>query len=185
MGDTVRTAVFFSGLAFCLFMFWAISFHFKSKRPSFAFVLLSFASAINIFVFARHIWRTGTGQENGAVALACFAMAAALFIWAIEASKAARLKLIFDPNTPQAILKSGPYRYVRHPFYACYIVFWSGCAIATLNPINIAFAVCLVPLLVMMARREESTFAASAVAAEYQHYRQTAGLFWPKLLTRA
>ena len=59
--------------------------------------------------------------------------------------------------------------------------FWLGCAIATLHPVNIGYFLILVPVYVMSALKEEEGFKQSSCAAEYEQYRQSAGLFWPKL----
>ena len=81
---------------------------------------------------------------------------------------------------PKPYCDRGPYRYIRHPFYASYILFWLGCAIATLHPVNVGYFLVLVPVYVISALKEEKGFEQSPSAADYKQYRQTAGLFWPK-----
>ena len=77
--------------------------------------------------------------------------------------------------------QTGPYRYIRHPFYASYILFWLGCAVATLHPVSLAFLVVVSGILIAVALREERSFVGTPFAADYLSYRRTAGLLWPKL----
>ena len=124
------------------------------------------------------MWNTGkiAAHTTANIVIA----SAALFVWAVQASRTARLKLIFEADEPQAVLRSGPFYYIRHPFYASYILFWLGCAVATLHPINVAYFLILVPVYVISALKEEAGFKRSPCASQYEQYRQTAGLFWPK-----
>lgn len=177
----MKLAVLIAGLAFFAAMTWAVSFHFRSARKPLPFVLLSLASVANIAVFAHVVWRRPQDPWLLASALALFVFAGALFWAAASASRSASLKLLFDKSEPGGLLEAGPYRYIRHPFYASYILFWSGCALATLHWFNIAYAVLLIPLLAWGARTEEQSFAQSQLATAYEQYRQRAGLFWPLL----
>jgi protein-S-isoprenylcysteine O-methyltransferase Ste14 len=177
----MKHLVFGFGLGFFLLMAWAVRFHFAQGERSPRFLALSAASVANIALFGHFVLRRPQGEAWLAVALALFLAAALLFVAAAHASRAARLKLLFDPAAPHAILDSGPYRFIRHPFYASYLLFWTGCALATLHPVNIGYAVLLVPVLVNGARAEERLFAASPLAAAYDAYRRRAGMFWPKL----
>lgn len=109
----------------------------------------------------------------------------ALFWAAIRASRAAKLRLAFDPGNPRSFVSEGPYRYVRHPFYVSYIILWGGFAIA-------AWSVwAIVPFLVMLgvyiyaARDEERKFGLTNMAADYAAYRRRTGMFLPKLATLA
>jgi len=177
----VRWIVLASGLAMFAAVSLAVRYHFKSSRRSWRFLGLSVATAVNAFVFARELWLRAKPEPQLGMALALFVVSGVLFAASLRASRAGRLKLIFEADMPVEVLASGPYRYIRHPFYASYILFWSGCAIATLHPLNIAYALGLIPLLAMAAWAEEAGFAASAQAEAYRHYRRRAGLFWPKL----
>ena len=114
-------------------------------------------------------------------ALAIFATSLVLFLWAAKTTRSARLKLAFDPEAPGFVVQSGPYHYIRHPFYASYILFWLGCTVATVHPLMLIFLAGFGAINLIAALREERAFAASPFAEEYLHYRKTAGLLWPKL----
>lgn len=178
---SVRNLVLLGGVAIFAAVALAVTFHFKSDQQPAKFTLLSVLSAANIFIFGRELWLHPKHPAYLASAVCLFIVAAALFIASIQASRSAQLKLIFDPRKPSFILRTGPYRYIRHPFYSSYILYWLGCAVATLHPINIAYIVLLVPILVVASRDEEKGFERTALAADYADYRRSAGLLWPRL----
>ena len=177
----MRTLVLAAGLLIFAAMAMAVTLHFKSDVRPRKFVLLSVLSGGNIFVFGRELWLRPKDDMLLLAALGLFAVGAALFAMSIKASRSAQLKLIYDADNPRFILRDGPYRYIRHPFYTSYILYWLGCAVATLHPLNIAYIVLLVPILVLAARQEEKGFERSQLAADYADYRRSAGLLWPKL----
>ena len=176
----MKLLVLGTGLAIFAAVALAVRYHFVAGATRGRFLLLAALTAVNIFVFGRELWLRQKDFDLLAVALGLFVVAGGLFAATMQASRAARLKLIFEPDNPQFILRSGPYRFIRHPFYASYVVYWLGCAVATLHPINIGYVLLVVPLLVMSAREEEKGFERSPHAADYQAYRRQAGLFWPK-----
>ena len=88
-------------------------------------------------------------------ALAIFVASLALFLWAAKTSRSKRLRLAFDPESPRSVVRTGPYRYIRHPFYASYILFWLGCFVATLHPLMLLFLVAFSAINVTAAYREE------------------------------
>ena len=105
-----------------------------------------------------------------------------LFWWTVQANRAQRLSAIFSPDLPQHVVTTGPYRYVRHPFYSSYLLAWLAGAVITLHwaPI-VVFAVMLV-LYTRAAIAEENKFAQSTIASQYSAYRRSAGRFLPRLL---
>ena len=170
-----------AGLAIFAAIVIAVRFHFQASATSFRFLGLAVASAVNVAVFGRELWLRQKDPWLLSAALGLMVVAAIVFGWALLASRSARLKLIFEDDRPRQILRAGPYRRIRHPFYTSYILYWTGCAIATLHPVNLAYVALLLPLLWSAARAEEKGFEGSAHAADYDAYRRSAGLFWPKL----
>lgn len=177
----MKLVVLVAGLAFFAAMTWAVTFHFRSAHKPMPFLLLSLASVANVAVFGHFVWRRPPETWLLAIALVLILAAAVLFWAALSASRAASLKLLFDKAEPGGLLEAGPYRYIRHPFYASYILYWAGCAFATLHWFNILYALVLVPLLAWGAKAEEDSFAQSSQAGAYEDYRRRAGLFWPLL----
>lgn len=178
----MRYVILTIGTAFFGATVWAVRFHFTSGRPPLAFIAFSLLSLASFAVFCFHIWQNEPAAVQGVASLLLILAAAAVFASAVQASRQASLKLIFDPTQPQTLVAEGPYHYVRHPFYSSYILYWLGCSLATMHPLNFAFVLILVPVLYAGARREEALFANSPLARSYADYCRMTGMFWPRLL---
>jgi protein-S-isoprenylcysteine O-methyltransferase Ste14 len=117
---------------------------------------------------------------RGIAALMVYVAALAVFLAAKRALRDYRLSLAFSPDAPARIVESGVYGYVRHPFYLAYMMTWAAGALAA--PQLMTYAACLLmgTLYFSAARFEERKFAQSALAAEYQRYRQRVGMCLPR-----
>lgn len=164
-------------LLFCLF-FWAVKFHFASERLPTGMVFVSLASVINIAVFAYVIVRQGQSTLLLAPSLLLQAASGTLFLWAFSVTRDASLKLAFDSAPPGDVIRKGPYRYVRHPFYLAYILFWLGCAVATLHPLNVVLFLVLTLAYMIAAVREKRAFLSSNHRANYAAYREATRFRW-------
>jgi protein-S-isoprenylcysteine O-methyltransferase Ste14 len=155
--------------------------HFASttmpREIRFAIIASYFGIAAFIYLMLRDRHAIGVLVA----ALVVFAAGLVLFLWAAKTTRSERLKLAFDPEAPGSVVQTGPYRYIRHPFYASYILFWLGCTIATMHPLMLVFLVLFAVINLVAARREERSFETSPFAEQYVNYRKTAGLLWPKL----
>jgi protein-S-isoprenylcysteine O-methyltransferase Ste14 len=104
-----------------------------------------------------------------------------LFWAAIRESSRARLLAAFDEKLPSSLLTTGPYAYVRHPFYTSYLLLWTGWSVATWS----LWAVPPLAIIIMVywsaARDEERKFAATPMAEDYAEYATRTGRFFPKL----
>jgi len=159
---------------------WAYRGHFVSETmPRGAIVL----TLVVIAVACVDLWALWAGPlwSPAMVAGLVLQLTSLWLFWqAIAASRAARLRLAFDPTLPASVVRHGPYRVVRHPFYTSYMLFWVGWSVAAWS------LWALPPLLVMLAvyiyaaRGEEGRFARSPFANEYAAYRQQVGMFWPR-----
>ena len=137
-------------------------------------------SYLGIMAFVYLMLRDQHALAPLVAALTIFSVSLALFLWAVMTTRSKRLKLAFDPEPPGFVTRAGPYRYIRHPFYASYILFWLACTVATLHPLSLIFLVAFSAVNLTAAYREELAFERSPFAAEYINYRKTAGLLWPR-----
>lgn len=81
----------------------------------------------------------------------------------------------------QTLVRTGPYRYVRHPLYASLIWAFFGGSILYLNWACFLLTLCIfLPFMTWRARQEEALLMRTF--PEYEHYRETTGMFFPKLL---
>jgi protein-S-isoprenylcysteine O-methyltransferase Ste14 len=114
------------------------------------------------------------------VASALLAVALSLFLWAAWTNRARRLHLAFAAHAPEHLQTSGPYRLVRHPFYASYILTFVGGAIAAgtawLAPVVLTGALTYW----RAALQEEAAFEASPLREAYRSYARRVGMFLPR-----
>lgn len=125
------------------------------------------------------------GALASLVGAALLLLAFGLFWSAVWANLARPLTLAFSEDAPAHLVTWGPYRRVRHPFYAAYLLAWLGGAAGAAEPLLLVSAVVMGGLYVDAARREERKFAAGPLAGAYAAYRRQAGLFWPVLRSGA
>jgi protein-S-isoprenylcysteine O-methyltransferase Ste14 len=117
-------------------------------------------------------------------AFALYAASALLFWWAVAVTRG-QLAACGQGYISTRIITRGPYRWIRHPFYTAYNLTWIAGFVSSgwwpLAPIAILMAF----LYERAARDEERGFLAGALAAEYREYRQRAGRYLPRCLSRA
>jgi protein-S-isoprenylcysteine O-methyltransferase Ste14 len=114
-------------------------------------------------------------------ALVLLGAALGLFLWAARVNRERPLLLAFADHVPNHLQTRGPYRLVRHPFYASYLLAFAGGFVA-------AWSAWLLPLLALgvlmywgAASREERGFAASPLAEAHRVYAREVGMFVPRL----
>jgi protein-S-isoprenylcysteine O-methyltransferase Ste14 len=87
-------------------------------------------------------------------------------------------------EVPRAVCDTGPYRFVRHPFYLSYTVAFIGVAVAF--PSLVVSVVCALNIgfFVYMAIDDERVLLGSAIAADYRAYRGRVGMFVPRFAAK-
>jgi len=161
--------------AFC----WGVKAHFRTTGDMPTGMKLT--SALSTVLFLAFLWHMHAGVSNlWFVALILFTTAFVTFAAAIKASRQTPPTLAYDTDAPNFLLNHGPYRYVRHPFYLAYVLFWFGTAIATPSLAGWLAPAIMTGLYLDAATREERKFANSELATAYAAYRTRAGLFWPR-----
>jgi protein-S-isoprenylcysteine O-methyltransferase Ste14 len=132
---------------------------------------------------AAHLWSIAATDNlplpRAAAALLLYTLALVVFAAARRALRGATLTLAFSPDTPQQLLRDGIYARIRHPFYTAYQLTWLGGIVAAPGPLTIASSSVMAAYYWHAASLEEQKFAQSALATDYDHYRRTAGRFWP------
>jgi hypothetical protein len=160
---------------------WGVKSHFRQtgRIPAGTYLI----SALTVTGFLWFAWRLVT--RGPAVtwppALALFVGAMALFGWTVRATRKTPPTLAFDTDEPVFLLQHGPYRYVRHPFYAAYLLFWIGTALASPGLLPWLAPLVMLGVYWNAATREERKFAGSNLASAYRSYRGKAGMFIPRL----
>jgi len=119
-----------------------------------------------------------TGQR-GSLAAFLYLCSLGLFWWAIRTNSSARLSAAFSPDVPVHLVESGPYRFMRHPFYCSYLLAWLAGTIATARWWLLPTVAVMVIIYWKAARGEEEKFSRSSLAAEYQKYRERTACLLP------
>ena len=81
------------------------------------------------------------------------------------------------------IVKTGLYRYVRHPLYSSRTLAYVGLFLLSQNFFFLILIVILLPLLYMQAKLEENLLI-EVFGEEYKIYRKTTGMLFPLLFKR-
>ncbi len=116
-------------------------------------------------------------------ALGCVGLIAALalFEWARRTVRGRFFSWIFSTDTPTFLCTSGPFAYVRNPFYTSYLLTMAATVILQPRVFRVAVFLGMVVYFTAAAWHEERKFARSAVATDYAHYKERTGRFLPKL----
>jgi protein-S-isoprenylcysteine O-methyltransferase Ste14 len=127
-----------------------------------------------------------SGNERvsiGVFAVACVALVFALllFEWARRTVRGQYFSWVFSTDTPVFLCTSGPFAYMRNPFYTSYLLTMAATVILQPRVFRVAVFLGMVVYFTAAAWHEERKFARSAVATDYAHYKERTGRFLPKL----
>lgn len=169
--------------AFSSFGWGVVRFFEKPKGPS----PLAIVTAVLGLVFgAAHIHAMATASTDAwrlALGIAAHGASALLFWSAIRACQSP-LTAIFEADLPVRLVATGPYAYVRHPFYCAYTIFWLGGWVASGSLMTLLSVPVMVGIYVYGARQEERKFSRSSLATAYAEYRQRVGAWLPRITRR-
>lgn len=160
---------------------WSVRGHFASETmPAGARIIAAVVMA-NTALLLYLTWFAVQPTAAQTAGLVIQLASGGLFVAAVMASRRAQLKFVFDHENPGSIVDTGPYAYVRHPFYVSYAIFWAGWTIAVWTPVAVVTLIILFGLYIWAARLEEQSFSASPLASDYAAYKARTGFFWPRL----
>ncbi len=178
----LATAGLFSAGSICFAAFvWGVKSHFRRTEAIPAGTkLITVLSLAGYLAFVLHLLFGGL-SKFWEFDLTLFVLSLALFAWTIQSTRRTPPTLAFDTDSPSFLLRHGPYRYVRHPFYLSYLLFWTGTAAAFTGILPWAAPLVMFAVYVRAANKEERKFARSDLAGAYAAYRRHAGMFLPRL----
>jgi protein-S-isoprenylcysteine O-methyltransferase Ste14 len=104
--------------------------------------------------------------------------------WSSVSVSSGALAACGQSHVSSRLLKRGPYRLVRHPFYLSYNLAWIAGFIATTWWALGLIAIVMAALYERFVIEEELGFLASDLAEEYAAYKRRAGKYWPRLSSR-
>lgn len=163
---------------FCFLSFtWALYRHFEvhghmphSMRALSIFSLIAYVTFLAIGLLSEpRSWLI-------AAAIALFIASLIIFWSAIFASRQGGLHVAHEEAVSRAIVTSGPYRYLRHPFYVAYRLFWLATALIG-GPVLWMFTLAFLVWYAILAREEEKRLLQSELGSLYEAYLSERGLF--------
>src|SRR5262245_6651532 len=116
------------------------------------------------------------------IGLVLAAVSLGLFWSSAWAHRRHRPAYAFVEVAPELLVRRGPYRFIRHPFYVSFVLaalagtFLSGQFVLALTVIWVG------GMYYWAAREEEDRFLKSEFAAQYAQYQSQTGMFLPRLL---
>lgn len=165
----------------CAAFTWGTIAHFTRPHgvPALLYVVATASTALTCAQIVR-MTRVDPGWWT-IPALAGYAAALALYLWAVATTRRHGFSLAFSADLPSALVARGPYQYVRHPFYVSYLLYWLAGAVAIREVWVIPAFAGVAALYVLAACTEERKFARSGVRDAYDDYRRRTGMFLPRL----
>lgn len=163
---------------------WAIRYHFVSTRMPVPMRIVSVLATTALLTGIIAVLRAPPSSWQLALAAMGVLSALGIFHGAVRATRGRGLTLAFDPVAPPRIADGGPFRWVRHPFYLSYIVFWIALLVAAPVLPLAAVTLALATFYVNSAVAEERTILASPQAEHYRAATHSAGFLWPRLPIR-
>lgn len=160
---------------------WALRWHFRTPGATPLGVWL--ICGLSLAAYIWFAWDAYNQPIGAAWPFAVFLLlvAFALFFATVRVSRAAQLTVAFANDQPQILLKRGPYRFLRHPFYSTYLIFWTATAIARSDWAPWTVVVTFAAIYWVAGCREEAKFEGSRLAASYAAYRHDTGMFLPRI----
>ena len=117
------------------------------------------------------------------VAVVLLLLSLLVFWGAVLAHGRSRPAFAFIKTPLTSFVRSGSYRFVRHPFYTSYLIAFLAGAFLAANPLLLVSIPWLGTFYYFAANEEEQSFRDSPFADEYGRYRATTGMLLPKLRT--
>jgi protein-S-isoprenylcysteine O-methyltransferase Ste14 len=108
------------------------------------------------------------------------ATSAAIFAWSLRSVSPLQLTAAFSDDVPVQLIRSGPYRYIRNPFYLAYLLAHGMPLLASGSAWGLVTLGWMVGLYGCAALVEERKFLRSALAEDYRRYVRETGRFLPR-----
>lgn len=179
--------IFLTVMLFSYFSFWYGTirvFKKAEKRRNKDLTLFRFLSLLIWYYSLFEIFFFKNWVANSWLILAAIAfqlMSLSLFWITQRHIRQQSFSIIFNEDNPHTHVSSGPYKYVRHPFYSAYIFCYLGLILIFFQSPLALLCGLLIFYYVRAARLEEKKFLASSFASHYEKYQNKTGMFFPRI----
>ena len=132
--------------------------------------------------FGVLLMRGSVGPNWAIAGIALYVFATLLFLSALEAARRVPLPRTFvDDPLPRALITTGPFAVVRHPFYVAYSLAWLAAPVATHGPFIAVLSLAAIGIYIAAARREEKLLE-ERFGDTYRRYKLGTGMLVPSLV---
>jgi protein-S-isoprenylcysteine O-methyltransferase Ste14 len=148
----------------------------RSEGPALQRLLIPLSMFVLAYLsrsISPNVWSVVAGCIVAALALA-------LLEWARLCVQGKFFSYLFSNDVPEFLWTAGPYAYIRNPFYSSYLLAYASAAIMLPSLAMLILFVGMALFYSAAARKEERKFESSALASEYEAYKQRTGRFIPK-----
>lgn len=111
-----------------------------------------------------------------------FHLALILLLWITMHNRIGNYNIIPEIKEGASLIKTGPYRFVRHPMYSAVILIAVAVFIYWYHPYKIVLLLGLVLTLFTKATKEEKLWSEKMIG--YRKYKKTTGMFFPCLFKK-
>lgn len=125
-------------------------------------------------------WQVPGAYPSLSIAGGCILLLASTLFLAARWSHVVSPQKAFTDEAPPVLVIHGPYRIIRHPIYAAYILGLFGTLLLATDWFMLSVAVPLMGLYVWAGLQEEKSIANSELADAYQAYARQTGFLLPK-----
>jgi protein-S-isoprenylcysteine O-methyltransferase Ste14 len=152
----------------------------RAPRPLWVMAVHYVSMVLALLQVAGVLLLTPRSEVFAALGIVMYSASIALYLSAIEAAQRTRLQRSFvDHPLPDRLITDGPYRWVRHPFGAGYLLGALAAPVAIHDVRMFLIAIPLVITTLLAAAREERVWLASSRGDEYRAYKRKTGMFIP------
>ena len=152
----------------------------RSPRPPWVMAVHYLSMVLALLQVAGIFFLETRSDPFVAAGILMYSLSVMLYLAAIESARRTRLQRSFiDHPLPDRLITDGPYRWVRHPFGAGYLLGALAAPVAIDDWRMIALSLPLVVTTVAAAVREERVWLSSPRGEEYRAYRRRKGMFIP------
>ena len=108
----------------------------------------------------------------------------ALFAWVVVATPRHRLSVAGETTSQFTVIRTGPFRFFRHPCYLAYTMTWLGPLAISQNLYTGAPVFIMIAFYYIIARAEEIDFLSSSAREDYERHCHSVTWLGPRITTQ-
>jgi len=143
--------------------------------------LLSVAGVICAGLQVYELATASLRKSSAYFGAALYVCGLVLFFWSLTTIRGRAFPVAYSRVLPKKIVTSGPYAWVRHPFYLAYSMTWMAGLVTTLKVMLIPTVIVMLAFYIDAVRCEEKLLFAGHLRDEYVAYKARIGIIGPKI----